>query len=256
MRVDVKNVSYGVGDRLILDDVSLSFDRGIAALLGPNGAGKTTLLRLVSGYLAPSEGTVEIDGSPARAIPARERARKIAIVAQQEKLEYDFTVLDVVLMGRTPWKKPLEGENARDRQLAREALREAGIEDLADRSILSLSGGERQRTTIARAFCQQTPILLLDEPVSALDIRHQVGILSSVRRFALERGLLCLIVLHDLNLAARYADRIVLMQEGRVAMDGAPREVLKKDVLESVYRTSVRVLEDEGEMFVLPRMRR
>lgn len=255
MKVDAKHISYTVGAREILHDITVGFHSGITALLGPNGAGKTTFLRTLSGFLTPAAGEILIDGMNLRQMPVRDRARKIAVVAQNERFDYDFTVFDLVLMGRVPWKRSLEGDTKEDRETAQRALKEAGISGLAGRSVLTLSGGERQRMTIARAFCQDTPVLLLDEPVSALDIRHQVGILEAVRRYVVERDLLCVIVLHDLNLAAHYADRLVLMKDGRITEDGDADTVLRRDILESVYETDVRILRDEGELFVLPQMR-
>lgn len=254
MRLKARDISFAANGKEILQSISTEFATGITALLGPNGAGKTTFLRVLSGFLSPASGEVQIDGMNIRDISIRDRARKIAVVAQNEAFEYDFSVMDLVLMGRIPWKRPLEGETKEDREEAETALREAGIMQLAARSVLTLSGGERQRMTIARAFCQKAPILLLDEPVSALDIRHQVGILEAVRRHVIERDLLCVVVLHDLNLAAHYAGRLILMKDGQIAEDGNARSVLRQDILEAVYETEVRILRDDDELFVLPRM--
>lgn len=254
MNLEARHISYAAGTREILHDVSVCFTGGLTALLGPNGAGKTTFLRTLSGFLTPASGEVLLDDVNLRKITIRDRARKIAVVAQNERFEYDFTVLDLVLMGRVPWKRSLEGDNQEDRKIAQTALQDAGISGLAGQSVLTLSGGERQRMTIARAFCQQTPVLLLDEPVSALDIRHQVGILEAVRRYVTQKGLLCIIVLHDLNLAAHYADRLILMKDGRITEDGDADSVLRQDILEAVYETDVRILRDDEELFVLPKM--
>lgn len=256
MNLEVQDLRYAAGDHEILHGISVSFGAGITALLGPNGAGKTTFLRLLSGFLAPSAGAVLLDGQDLAGIPIRKRAQEIATVPQHERFDYDFSVMDTVLMGRVPWKRTLESDNAQDKEIAQAALVEAGISDLSGRSVLTLSGGERQRVSIARAFCQRTPVLLLDEPVSALDIRHQVGILNAVRRYVEGRDLVSVIVLHDLNLAARYADRLILMKRGRIAEEGTAEEVLAQDILEAVYETEVRILHDGDEMFVLPAMRR
>lgn len=253
--LEAKHVTYRVGSRDILQDVSFAAAAGFTALIGPNGAGKTTLLRTLSGYLRPASGSVLLNGISLENIPVRERARHIAVVAQQSAAEYEFTVLDVVLMGRTAWKGLFEADDAHDRKIALDALREAGAEGLADRLITELSGGERQRVMIARAFCQQADILLLDEPVSALDLRYQVGILRAVQSHIEERAMSCVCVLHDLNLASHFADRIVLMSEGRITIEGDPEEVLRQDLLERIYRTSVRILRDENELLVLPDMR-
>lgn len=255
MELEARQLTYAVDDQEILHGISAAFDTGLTALLGPNGAGKTTLLRLLSGFLTPTGGTVLLDGRDLGEVSIRARAQQIAIVPQHERFDYDFSVMDTVLMGRVPWKRTLESDSAEDREIARAALAEAGIADLAGRPVTTLSGGERQRVSIARAFCQRTPVLLLDEPVSALDIRHQVGILSAVRRYVRDRGLVSVVVLHDLNLAARFADRLILMKHGRIVQEGTADQVLEKNILESVYETEVRILRDAGEMFVLPQIR-
>ncbi|MBD5559746.1 MAG: ABC transporter ATP-binding protein [Clostridia bacterium] len=254
MQINVQNLSYAASGSEILRDISASFGPGLTALLGPNGAGKTTFLRLLSGFLTPMAGRILLDGEDLHSIPVKQRAQQIAIVPQHERFDYDFSVMDIVLMGRIPWKRTLESDTAEDRQIAREALSEAGIEELAERSVLTLSGGERQRVSIARAFCQRTPALLLDEPVSALDIRHQVGILSAVRRYVRERSLLGIIVLHDLNLAAWYAGRLILMKRGQIVTEGPAEQVLEQSILEDVYETDVRILRDGEEMYVLPKL--
>lgn len=253
--IEARSIIYRAGVSDILRGVSFRADSGLTALIGPNGAGKTTLLRVLSGYLAPQEGEALLNSRPVRSIPARERARQIAVVAQHASVEYDFTALDVVLMGRTAWKPLFSGDSAADIEAAGRALADAGALEFRDRPVTELSGGERQRVMIARAFCQDAGILLLDEPVSALDLRHQTGILGSVRKYTKERGIVCVCVLHDLNLAAHFADRVVLMEHGRIASEGTPQQVLKRDMLESVYRTAVRVIEDEDELIVLPDFR-
>lgn len=252
--LEAQNVSYVAGGRTILHGITFTARPGFTALIGPNGAGKTTLLRTLSGYLRPSAGTVLLDGRPLASMSARDRARQIAVVAQSGAIDYEFSVLDIVMMGRTAWKPMFASDTQKDAEAARCALREAGAEQLQDRRITNLSGGERQRVMVARAFCQQANILLLDEPVSALDLRYQVGILDAVRRHTIEHGASCVCVLHDLNLAAHFADRIVLMADGRIAHEGNPREVLQQQILETIYKTQVRVLEDEEELLVLPQM--
>lgn len=254
--IEARNVILKMGGSEILKGASLNAGPGLTALIGPNGAGKTTLLRVLSGFLTPTAGEALLVGKPIQTYTARARARLISVVAQSDRMEYEFTALDVVLMGRTPWKKSFEPDTPDDIQIARDALARTGALQFENRLITRLSGGEQQRVLIARALCQTTPILLLDEPVSALDLRHQTSILQTVRDAVDEKGLACVCVLHDLNLAAHYADRVALMQDGRVQHTGSPREVLTRDILESVYNTEVRVFEDEEELYILPRMRR
>lgn len=253
--VTAKDIVYEAGGRPILRNVSFDAGPGFTALIGPNGAGKTTLLRILSGYLRPKSGSVAIDGQNALGMSARERAQRVAVVAQSSAIDYDFSVLDIVLMGRTAWNPYFAADSREDVERAKRALVQAGASELADRSITALSGGERQRVMIARAFCQDTGVLLLDEPVSALDLRYQVSILDAVSDHIRTRGTACVCVLHDLNLAAHFADRVVLMEQGQISCAGAPREVLRQDILEKVYRTAVRVIREEEELLVFPDMR-
>lgn len=256
MGIVLKNVDCGIDDKIILHDISLSLDCGMVGVIGPNGAGKTTLLRTISGYLRPKGGRVEIDGAEIRSFDAKTLARKMALVPQNYALEYDFTVLETVLMGRNPHKKAFESDSLEDFRLARECIEKTGIAHLADRSVIGLSGGEWQRMIIARALCQESNILLLDEPVSNLDIKHQVGILSLVRELTQSRGMLCICVLHDLNLAGHYCDEIVLMKDGRLTGCGKAWDILKQDTLEAVYDTRIRMVEDkDGTVYILPEMK-
>ncbi len=254
MGLEIKKVSFAIDDFKILKDVSLMAQCGMIGLIGPNGAGKTTLLRVISGYIRPDSGEVLLDDVPISKIDVKTRAKKMALVPQNYALDYDFTVLETVLMGRNPHKKAFEADTAEDIALARECIRKAGIEELQNRSIIGLSGGEWQRMIIARALCQQSNILLLDEPVSNLDIKHQVGILDTVKELVKERGLLCVCVLHDLNLAYHYCDSIALMKEGEISATGAPEEVMTKEVLENVYDTGIKLIADGKGTYILPEM--
>ncbi len=256
MRLVLKHVDCGIDDTVILHGISLSLDAGMVGVIGPNGAGKTTMLRTVSGYLKPKSGVVEIDGTDIRKIDVKTLAKKMALVPQNYALEYDFTVLETVLMGRNPHKKAFESDTLEDIRLARDCIEKTGIAHLADRSVIGLSGGEWQRMIIARALCQESNILLLDEPVSNLDIKHQVGILSLVRELTQSRGMLCICVLHDLNLAGHYCDEIVLMKDGRLAGCGRAWDILKKDTLEEVYDTKIHMVEGgDGLVYILPEMK-
>ncbi|MDL2237170.1 ABC transporter ATP-binding protein [Christensenellaceae bacterium OttesenSCG-928-K19] len=255
MGIEVKNISFRIDDTQILRDVSLKGESGMLGLIGPNGAGKTTLLRVISGYIKPDEGQVLLDNMPISQIDIKTRAQKMALVPQNYALDYDFTVLEVVLMGRNPHKKSFESDTPEDIALARDCINRAGIGQLESRSIMGLSGGEWQRMIIARALTQQSSILLLDEPVSNLDIKHQVGILNTVRELVTGHGLLCVCVLHDLNLAYHYCDSIALMKQGGMFATGAPRAVVTKDTLESVYETEINLLHTGEDTFILPVMK-
>jgi iron complex transport system ATP-binding protein len=254
MGITGKNISFSIDQNQILRNVSFDFESGFIGIIGPNGAGKTTLLRMISGYLVPDAGSVMLDGADIRSIDVKTRARKMALVPQNYALEYDFTVLETVLMGRNPHKRLFEADTKEDYALAMDSIRKAGIEHLKDRSILGLSGGEWQRMVIARALCQQSGILLLDEPVSSLDIRHQVGILDMVWELTRKKDLIAVCVMHDLNLTYNYCDRVFLMKDGCVYAKGTPEEVLTRQKVQDVYGVKVEILRNAGSVYVLPVM--
>ena len=189
------------------------------------------------------------------ALPVREVARRMALVQQHAALEYEFTVGDIVLTGRNPHIRRWRGESKEDYDMAAKALAEAGIAHLKDRLVTELSGGEWQMMILARALTQQADIMLLDEPVTGLDIRHQVHIMGTVKRLAAERGISVVCVLHDLNLALCYCDQIALLKDGKLVAVGAPADVLTKERLEDVYATRLHMIEDGGQTFILPVMR-
>jgi iron complex transport system ATP-binding protein len=238
-----------------LDGVSFDIPAGrFCGIIGPNGSGKTTLLKCISGYLKPDAGAVTIGGRDVTKMPVREVARRMALVQQHAALEYEFTVGDIVLTGRNPYMKRWRGETTEDYAMAAKALEEAGIAHLKDRLVTELSGGEWQMMILARALTQQADIMLLDEPVTGLDIRHQVHIMGTVKRLAAERGISVVCVLHDLNLALSYCDQIVLKKNGALAAQGPPKDVLTRERLEAVYGTRLHMLEGDGQTFILPVM--
>lgn len=255
MQITMEKIGYRYGARAVVRQVSARMESGLVyGVIGPNGSGKTTLLRLLAGVLTPCEGRVLLDGDEVCGLSARALAKRMAVVPQSSVLTFDFTVMDVVLMGRQPYIGRLGREQADDIEIAESAMRETGVYELRDRPATLLSGGEWQRTLIARALCQDTPVMLLDEPVSSLDIRHQLDILGTVRRRAIHSNSLVVMVLHDLNMAAHFCDRLLLMHEGRLASEGRPREVLLPDRLYDVYGAEVRILHGlDGQVDVLPR---
>ncbi|MEI6100446.1 MAG: ABC transporter ATP-binding protein [Eubacteriales bacterium] len=254
MGIEGKNIRFEVDTFRILNNVSFAFQEGFIGIIGPNGAGKTTLLRMISGYQKPTGGSILLDSVDILHVDIRTRAQKMALVPQNYAMEYDFTVLETVLMGRNPHKKIFELDTKEDYDLATECICKAGIEHLKNRSVLGLSGGEWQRMIIARALCQQSRILLLDEPVSSLDIKHQVGILDMVWELTRKNGLIAVCVLHDLNLTYNYCDRVLLMQEGGIFADGSPENVLTKENVEEVYGARVEILRNGNSVYVLPVM--
>lgn len=253
--ISINNISFSYDVRRVLERVRLNIPEGeFFGVIGPNGSGKTTLLRCISGYLKPEEGGVLIGGKDVGALSTREIAKRMALVQQSSSLEYDFTVMDIVLTGRNPHINRMRGETEEDYAVANEALAKAGISGLKERLVTTLSGGEWQRMILARALAQQADIMLLDEPVSGLDIKHQVNIMSAVKRLAAERNITAVCVLHDLNLAYAYCDEVALLKDGKVFAAGAPREVMTKDNLESVYETDINIIEQDGETYILPVM--
>jgi len=238
-----------------LSDVSLGVDPGeVVGLLGPNGSGKSTLVKILSGILPRYEGSARVDGIEVRTARRRDLASKLAVVPQETSFSFPFTVLQIVLMGRHPHLAGLAFETPWDLKLARTALDRCGALHLESRTIQELSSGERQRVVFARALAQQPRALLLDEPASFLDIRHQTALYDLVRELAAIDGAAVLTVLHDLNLAAEYCDRIYLLRQGRVAAAGRTEEVLTYANLTRVYETEVYVDTNDltGQLLVVP----
>ena len=237
-------VSHSFGGTEVLSAVSLSAHPGeVVGLIGPNGSGKTTLLRALYRALVPDAGAVLVDEVPVGAYRPRDLARSVSVVTQESQGELPLTVVDTVTLGRSPHLSPLQRVSGDDLAIVSDALRRVGAAHLADRDLAELSGGERQRVLIARALAQQATHLLMDEPTNHLDIHFQHEILGLVR----DLGVTTVVVLHDLNLAARYCDRLVLLSRGQVVVAGAVDDVLDPGVLEPVYGIRVEsVRADDG----------
>jgi iron complex transport system ATP-binding protein len=255
LRAQDVHLALGSERAPILAGASVEVRRGeVVGLLGPNGAGKTTLLRVIGRLIPPDDGTVSIDGRPVEGIGRRELARRLAVVPQDTGIAFPFTAGELVLMGRAPHQPRFGLDGAADVERARAALARLGLEALADRSVHELSGGERQLVLFARALCQEADWLLLDEPTAFLDLRHRIEVLAAVRELAAEgRG--ALVVSHDLGLAARVCDRLVLLDRGRVVAEGAPDAVVRPEVLRRAFGIEADVLEaPEGGRVVVPRL--
>ena len=239
--IRVEDVSLSLGGAQILEEVSFDASEGaFVALVGPNGAGKTSLLRTVNGVLTPDSGRVLVGGEVVADLSARETARLVATVPQDTSLAFDFPVRDAVAMGRSAHRGRFERTTDADRAAVERALERAQVSDLAERSVGTVSGGERQRVLLARALAQETPVLLLDEPTASLDINHQVRTLSLVRSLVAD-GRTALAAVHDLDLAARFCDALVVLAEGRVLAAGPPREVLTEATVERAFGARVAV---------------
>ena len=211
--------------------------REFVGIIGPNGSGKSTLLKCIYRVLKPSGGAVYLDGRPLADWSVRESARRVAVVAQHNYYNFEFSVKDVVLMGRAPHKRALDRDNAEDYRLVREALTTVGMAEFETRSFATLSGGEQQRVILARALAQQTPCLILDEPTNHLDIKYQLELMDIVK--GLDRTVISAI--HDLNIAAMYCDRLYAVKDGVVVAEGAPGEVLTVDFIREVYEVEAEV---------------
>ena len=237
-----ESVRFGYGARVVLGGVSLTVAAGeLVGLVGPNGAGKSTLVRLLAGVEPPHGGHVRLDGRPLRSRSRRELAQTVALVPQDPHVEFPFTVLEVVLMGRAPYLRGLGFAAAGDVTTARAALASLGLAGFEARGLDTLSGGERQRVFLARALVQEPQVLLLDEPTTHLDLRHQSTILDVVRRRVRAQGLAAVTVLHDLNLAAVACDRLVLLDAGQIVADGVAATVLTADRIARVFGARVYV---------------
>ncbi|MFP4310771.1 MAG: ABC transporter ATP-binding protein [Nitriliruptoraceae bacterium] len=243
-----RDLGFAYDRRAVLDGVDLVADGGeVLGLIGPNGSGKTTLLRTLYASLQPQRGGVTLDGEALDGLDPREVARRTAVVVQEEPGELPLTVGEMVLLGRVPHLRTFQRPSRHDHLIAAEALERVGARRFAERPIAELSGGERQRVLIARALVQQASHLLLDEPTNHLDIHYQHAILQLVRSLPVTT----VVVLHDLNLAARYCDRLLLLDDGRVAAAGTPEEVLRPDVLEPVYGIGVERTHHGGHVQLL-----
>lgn len=247
-QIEAHSISFSWGDTPILHDVSLSAEEGkFIGLIGPNGSGKSTFLKCIYRVLKPKMGCVYLAGKDTRKMKYKETACLLGVVAQHNQYDFDFSVKDVVLMGRSPHKSVMERDNAEDYRIMREALAEVGLHDFEKRSFASLSGGEQQRVILARALVQQTPVLILDEPTNHLDIKYQLQLLNTVKKQAKT----VLAAFHDLNIAAMYSDEIYVMDEGRVCAHGTPAKVLTEDLIYQVYGVHTHVFQGpEGYPYI------
>ena len=251
----LEHVSFAYGSVEVVRDLHLSVKRGeVFGLLGPNGSGKSTLIRLLSGVLAPRQGQVYVLGKNLAKYEREALARQVAVVPQDTQISLPFSVLEVVLMGRAPHHGGFSFENKDDLALARRAMELTGVAGLEHRAVHELSGGERQRVMVARALAQTPQLLLLDEPTAFLDIKHQVEVYDLVKSLSRQEGLTVVSVLHDLNLASLYCDRLMLLKAGKVFCVGAPEEVLTYVNVTAVYETEVYIgLNDiTGKIHILP----
>ena len=242
--LDARDLTIAYDHRIAVADLSLTLKPGeITAIIGPNGAGKSTLLKSLNGQIRPSSGTIFLDGQPLERLNRRTISRRVAVVAQEAELRFPVTVLEFVLGGRFAWATNAGWgwETEHDLQIAGAVLRETEMSDLSGRLMNELSGGERQRALMARALATEAPILLLDEPTANLDLSHQATLLALVRNRCDRNEAAALVVTHDINLAAQFADHLILMKHGRAVHTGTPERVLQPHILQEVFEVKVLV---------------
>ncbi|GKU83978.1 ABC transporter ATP-binding protein [Niallia sp. NCCP-28] len=241
MDLKIENIEINLGARKIIKGIDLNvLNNSFVALLGPNGSGKSTLLKAAYRVLKPSNGTIYLDQSKLEDIPTKQIAQNMSVVSQFQSNSFDFTVQEVVLMGRTPHLKALEKESGSDYHIVEEALRKTGLLDFKNRKISLLSGGEKQRVALARAIVQSPSLMILDEPSNHLDIKYQLDILHIIKKL----GVNVLSALHDISLAAQFCDYIYFIKAGEIVYDGKPEEVITKEILKEIYEVDCEVFKD------------
>lgn len=245
MNIACKEVSAVLSGKEIVKSVSMRAEgKKFIGIIGPNGSGKSTLLKCIYRVLKPSGGTVYLDDIAMESLTYRESAQKLAVVAQHNYYNFDFTVQEVVMIGRAPHKKPLERDNAQDYAIVREALRKVEMEGYGDRIFSTLSGGEQQRIILARALAQKTECLILDEPTNHLDVKYQLQILDVVKSM----NFTVIAALHDLNIAAMYCDYLYVLKDGEIKHLGTPKDILNEELIKEIYEVDANVLEDDAGM--------
>jgi len=248
MKLHIERLAWSVNKKPILRGVSLQVNSGeVVGLIGPNGSGKSSLLRCVYRAQKPDSGTIYLNGVDLYSLSPRQTAREIAAVLQEPTNAFDFSVWEMAFMGRTPHKSLFERDTLADAQIVEAALYRVGLSELVERRYHTLSGGEKQRVLMARALAQQPSLLILDEPTNHLDIRYQIEMMELTRSL----GIATLAALHDLNLAARYCDRLVVLYKGAVVACGKPDEVLQPDLLQRVYGVSAAIQHHDGKPYIL-----
>ncbi|MDO4177803.1 MAG: ABC transporter ATP-binding protein [Phascolarctobacterium sp.] len=248
MEILAQAVKMAFGPKEILKGIDLSLhNKEFLGIIGPNGSGKSTFLKCIYRVQKPTSGTILFNGKNLDELSYRESALQLAVVAQHNSYSFDFTVLDVVLMGRSPHKKILERDNAKDFEIAREALSTVGLSEFEKRSFSTLSGGEQQRVILARALTQQTECLVLDEPTNHLDIKYQLEIMDIVKGL----DLTVVSAIHDLNIAAMYCDRLIALKDGQIVGMGTPRELLTEKFIYDMYEVKSIVKHENGRMNIM-----
>jgi len=251
--IEVHSISFRYHEAWVLQEVSFRVEKGeFVGVIGPNGSGKTTLLKLLYRLLAPQRGEILFELVPMKKMDRRDIAKRVAVVAQETQLLFPFSVLETVLMGRSPYLGRLLFESEKDLEIARKAMEWTKILPFSERPMDELSGGERKRVFIARALAQEPDVILLDEPTANLDIQHQIEFLNLILTLNRERGLTIVMASHDMNIASEFCDRLILLRGGRIYQMGTPEEVVTKENIESVYGCEVWI--DQHPVSGMPRI--
>lgn len=246
MKINIKDLSYSYEEKEVLKNIDLDFDEGkVYTILGPNGTGKSTLLKIINGWLKVKDGLVFYDNEDINCLSNKDIAKKVALVPQENNYQFDFFVEEIVLMGRYPYLGRFERESEEDIRIGRKAMKETNIIYLKDRNINKVSGGEKQRVIIARALTQKTPVILLDEPVSQLDMYHQLDIMKIIRELVRKEGKTAICVLHDINLAIEFSDELIFIKDGNIFNKGKPQDIINRELIKEVYGLDGMVINNE-----------
>lgn len=246
--INIQNLHFGYDNRVIFNDLSVSFPQGgFCSILGPNGSGKTTLLKCVAGLLKPDSGTIQLNGKPMSEYKMTEMARTLAYVPQYQDIVFDISVFDYVMLGRNPYQTPWEMQRPEDKEVVEDMLQRCKVWKYRDNLLQALSGGERQRVMIARAMAQQTGIMLLDEPLSNIDVTHKFEIMDILQQLNEEQEVSILIILHDLSIAKSYSKQILLLKEGQMLQYGDRNAVLTEGNIRNCFDLSdLYLISEEG----------
>lgn len=243
MEIQIKDLTAHIGSKKIIEQINISVqNKEIIGVIGPNGSGKSTLLKCIYRVLSPSCGTILIDNKELHKYSTKESAKKIAVLSQHNYYNFEFTVYDMIMMGRSPHKSALEKTNKKDIEIAEKIIDLVGIRDLVERTFSTLSGGEQQRVILARALVQDTPCLILDEPTNHLDIKYQLQLMNIIKN--IDKTIIAAI--HDLNIAAMYCDKIYIMKNGKIAGFGTPEQILTEKNIKEIYEVNSTVFKDNN----------
>lgn len=247
MNIKAENINITLEKNNILKGINIEVDnKEVVGIIGPNGSGKSTLLKCIYRVLKPNDGAILLDNVDIKEIPVKESSKRLAVLSQHNNYNFDFTVKDIVLMGRSPHKKFMERDNKEDYDIVNEALKKVDMFEFKDRSFQSLSGGEQQRVILARALAQQPKCLILDEPTNHLDIKYQLQLMRIVKGLGIE----VIAAIHDLNIAAMYCDKIYVLKDGEIIKYGNPKDVLTKELIKEVYEVDAEVILNNKRIYI------